>query len=338
MSFSIAIILPVRQADYLVNTVLDGFLCLEKIQKELEIKVTDQYPSPFDLSTHILSEDDFVAYAKEADLILLVWGKHATNYALAERINKWDKTIFIDGSECGKDHRYNPTLLKRLATDGYQGAGGIDLVGKRCALYFKRERPYTPGIIPLPFGIESRYVAYTLDAPLVKDIDFVCIFGQDQYPIMRRYATEMLKDFCRRGGFTCETKQTDGFTFDDATKQAGRNEFSKLLARAKVGISIGGGGFDTARFWEILGNNCLLLTEKIALYEPGSKALDYQRIFQFENLVEFKEQLTIIGRLLKTNYNESNLALEYQRVLHDHTSVARVWTIIDHARTAGILK
>jgi hypothetical protein len=279
-----------------------------------------------------------MSYAQQADLILLVWGKRATNYVLAEKLNQWQKTIFIDGSELGKDTRYKMGILDRVASGDYRGGGAIDPIGERCRLYFRRERPYSTGLIPLPFGIESRYITYQLGVTPVKDIDFVCIFGQDEYPIMRRHATKMLEDFCRREGFTCRTKRTDGFNFTDATKRAGRDEFSKLLARAKVGISIGGGGFDTARFWEILGNNCLLLTEKIAIYESGSDALEYQRIFQFENLIKFQEQLKKLGVFLRTGYNESDLLPEYQTILKNHGTVARVEKIIDHARKVGIIE
>lgn len=335
MRLSIALILPTNQADYLGNTILDGLLQLVQIDPEVDFKVTASYPSPFDLMTRTLSESAFVQYAQDADLIFLVWGKHATNYALAEKLNQWQKTIFIDGSEFGKDTRYKVGILEAVASGQYRGSGSIDSIGERCRLYFRRERPYPTGIIPLPFGIESRYVAYTKDT--IKDIDFVCIFGQDEYPIMRRYAREILEDFCKREGFTCETRKTSGFNFTDTTKRAGRDAFSKILARAKVGISIGGGGFDTARFWEILGNNCLLLTEQIAIYEEGSDKLAYDRIYQFENLNAFKVQLEKIGMFLKNQYTQTALDSEYQTILEEHAGVARVRIIIDHARRVGML-
>lgn len=337
MRLSIAVILPINQADYLGNTILDGLLELSRAGTKVDFKVTGGYPSPFDLSSYVLSEDDFIVYAGKADLVFLVWGKRATNYALAEKINKWDKTVFVDGSELGRDIRYNPAQEKKILIPGYIGKGMIDAIGKKCKLYFKRERPYPAGVIPLPFGIESRYISYHPGVSPKKDIDFVCIFGQDEYPIMRRYATKMVTDFCKQEGFVCKTTCTEGFNFADATKRAGRDAFSKLLARAKVGVSIGGGGFDTARFWEILGNNCLLLTEKIAIFEEGSRELEYDRIYQFENLIEFQTQLKTLGTLLRANYAEESLLAEYQTILRDHGAVARVEKIIDHARRAGII-
>jgi hypothetical protein len=262
--------LPEAQSDYLANTVLDGLIALSPVMLGLDFKVTREYPSPFDLSLHTLSENEFVEYARKADIVLLVWGKKATRFKLAEEIGMWNKTIFIDGSEFGKDNRYNFDIQKKILLGTYDGGGAINQeILEKCVLYLRREKPYVTGIIPFPFGIESRYISKLLGT-VEKDIDFVCIFGQDEYPVMRRYAREMLENFCKENNFTCATNRTYGFNFDDKTKQAGRDEFFNLLARAKVGVSIGGGGFDTARFWEILGNNCMLLTEKIEIYEPYS--------------------------------------------------------------------
>ncbi len=323
------------QSDYLGNTILDGLFSLAS-EGLVEVRMTGNYPTPFPAEEAILKDEAFITYAKTADVIILIWGKRSTNFALAEKINAWKKTVFIDGSEFGKNNRYDFDVQRKVLEGTYKEIGAIDQeMLKKCALYFRREKPYPKGVIPLPFGIERRYVA-NYSSVVSKDIDFVCIFGQDEYPIMRRYAKEMLADFCAKNGFRFVTDRTKGFNFDDKTKIAGRQEFYELLNRAKVGISIGGGGFDTARFWEILGNNCLLLTEKIDIYELASEALNYSRIWQFNNLFDFESQLNRLAAFLRTTYQQASLTDEYERILREHSSKSRVLSLLAHAKEAGI--
>jgi len=335
--YTIAVITPIKQSDYLANTVLDGLLVLQK-KGTVDFRMTVDYPSPFLLTDKILSDEEFIHYARTADLIIVIWGKKSTNYKMAEKIGMWQKTVFVDGSELGKNNRYDFTIQQKVLNGTYKEHGVIDReMLKKCRLYFRREKPYVDGIVPMPFGIEQRYLSsYRPD--IKKDIDFVCIFGQNEYPIMRKYAQEMLQEFCVKNNFSCVTKKTTGFDFDDKTKIAGRNEFYDILARAKVGISIGGGGFDTARFWEILANNCMLLTEKIDIFRSGSDELAYKRISEFSNLYDFQHELSHLGNYLRNEYRQENMVEEYDAIITKHATVSRVSGILAKAKEIGILK
>src|SRR5882724_4618249 len=123
----VAVIPPISKSDYLANTVLDGLLDLSSDNNnEVEFKILANYPSPFPLDAHILSESGFISYAQSADLIILCWGKGSTNFALAEKIGKWEKTVFVDGSELGKDNRWNTEIQKKLVDMTYEGQGAIN--------------------------------------------------------------------------------------------------------------------------------------------------------------------------------------------------------------------
>ena len=139
--------------------------------------------------------------------------------------------------------------------------------------------------------------------------------------MLRRHVREELKAFCKKNNFTYWTQKTKT-----------PEEFRKILARSKVGISVGGGGFDTMRFWEILGNNCILMTENIDIFPSNSKALDYRRVYQFNNLFDFRDQLELIATLLKNGYDQESFQEEYQKILNAHSSKARVRTILRHCR------
>jgi len=292
---SIALILPDNNRDYLANTILDGFRALEHT-KEYNVRISPRFTAIADYSDWELGDEAFVEFAKTADLIIYIHAKYTT-LDLVNKIGLWDKTVCVDGNEVGKDNRYDPAVRQGLVDGTYRGLGVIqrDLL-KKCRKYFRREKPYVDGIIPFPFGIEDRFIRY--QSGQKKDIDFTCIFGQDEYPILRRQATEALEEFCSENGFTCATARTNSLFNRDPKSNKSQSRFHDVLARTKVGISIGGGGFDTLRFWEIMANNCVLLTESIDIYDPGSDELKFKRIFEFKDLAEFKIKLEELGKII----------------------------------------
>jgi hypothetical protein len=314
----IAVIPPINKPDYTANTILDGLI---NLGSEVEFK-TLANPTPFSIDKYILPEKDFIDYAQKADLIILCWGKNSTNVSVAEKIGKWEKTVFVDGSEVGKNNRYDEELQKKVANMTYEGQGSIDKnMLQKCRRYFRREKPYINGILPFPFGIECRYVPYTSDK---RDIDFVCIFGQEDFPKMRKEVRLIVEEFSKKNGFVSATKKTSGFTFEDNSKTAGRDEFYKLLSRAKVGVSVGGGGYDTARFWEIYGNGCLLLTEKIDIEMPEGQELNYDRIIEFTDTEDFKKKLAEVAERLKASFS-----LPTDATIQKHTTKARVKYLLE---------
>ncbi len=319
----IALITPINKEDYLVNTLVDGLLALES-EGKLEFKISSQYPTRYLIQDHFLARRDFIAYSKRADLIILCWGKQVqkwkffiqenTDFELAEEINEWQKTVYVDGSEVGRDGRAR----------GLVAPVNEEMLAK-CAAYFKREKPYAEGVTALPFGIESSQVSWR--EGIKKDIDFFCVFGQySEYLPLREQVTNELEKFCKENNFSCVTDRMP------------REEFLGTLARSKVGVSVGGGGYDTARFWEILGNNCLLLTENIDIYpDNGQTKLNYERITQFKDIEDFKKKLTKVGEYLRSGYLPADLESEYKDILAHHSSRARVETILASTREKGIL-
>lgn len=326
MDYKIAVITPINKRDYLVNTVLDGLLQLKKENNALQFYLSSECPCEVSVNDLVLPRENFIDFAFSADLIFFISSRGHTDFELAKKINLWEKMIFIDGSEVKKNKRFDFSIQKDILLNKYDGCGAIeDNMLSFCSLYFRREKPYIKGIIPFPFGIDSRFIKY-YNNKTKKDIDFVCIFGQDEYPLMRRYSTELLEKYCKKNNFSYCTKKTKT-----------PDEFYKLLSRAKVGVSVGGGGYDTVRFWEILGNNCLLLTEHIDIYHPDSKELDYRRIWQFNNLYDFQYQLDKVAQFLRNKYRQEDLEDEYQNILSKHLSINRILKILQEAKLKGLI-
>ena len=333
----IAIITPTKNADYLTESLIDGVLDLVASGVAIELRFLAGYPHPFgeEADQYGLDETAFVPYAMEADLIFLCYRYKELNISLAKKINRWDKTIFVDGSEYKHNNRFDFKIQRDVVAGTYTGHGCIhaDMRGL-CGLYLRREKPYAEGIVPFPFGIERRYVRYTPD--IKKDIDFVCIFGQDEYPLMRKYARELLVAFCKKNNFTYVIEKTEGFAYDDK-KIAGRDTFYDTLARAKVGISIGGGGFDTLRFWETLANNCELITERVDIFQIESQTLSYKRIHECNNLFDFQFYLEKLGTQIRESYDHHAGNQEYKEIIMNHSTKARVITVLHEAQARGLI-
>ena len=325
----IAVITPKQKEDYLANTILDGLMSLKCDRKDLEFVISSKYPSSRvsvrkDLE---LPRREFINFAKHADIIFFIWGKNNTDYDLAKKIGEWGKTVFIDGSELGGNKRLDKDVEKQVLNLAYEGPGAIDSeMVERGALYFRREKPYIDGISPLPFGIESSYTKY-YESNKKKNIDFTCVFGQEECPPLRKQVKEVLEQFCKEHKFICHTARTND-----------PDEFYEILSRTKVGVSVSGGGFDTARFWEILGNNCLLLTEKTDIYRQEDNTFNYKRLWEFKDIQDFEDKLNEVAHFLRNGYNQDDLDKEYKEILSQHSSKARVLTILNKAKEKNILK
>lgn len=317
-----AVITPLTKGEYLTNTVLDGLESLRE-EKKLTYALTSGYQDPFNLDRYKLGRADFIAYALCANGIFFCrLDNGQTNYELAKTINCFEKTVFIDGSELKGNRRLDPIIQESVANGTYTGLGAVDReMLTLCRGYARREKPYLQGITAFPFGIEKRVTDF-YKKNTKKDIDFFCIFGQDEFPPLRKKVRSIVESFCDQEGFTCVTQTTNGFVFD-YKKTAGRDEFYTLLARSKVGISVSGGGYDTARFWEILGNQCILLTEQIDILLPESTHLNYPSIIEFIDEDDFTKKLHNVGALLRAG-SITVLETDYRNIMDQHATSRRV--------------
>ncbi|MBI2108846.1 MAG: hypothetical protein HYT93_01510 [Parcubacteria group bacterium] len=339
MRYKIAVVTPTERDDFYCDTVLDGLFLLKKENPELEFFYPDYYPHPFGeafTKQFGVSKKQLAEFAKGADLIIFSYGKYGTDTAFIDELNGWGKTVYVDGSEIGKDRWRDLKIQYEIIKGAYEGLGAPNKdMQKKCRLYFRREKPYTNGMIPFPLGIESRFMKY-YDSNKEKDIDFSCFFGQELYPLTRRYAPELTQKFCTENGFTCHTKKTYKLPLIHKGPYSPDKSY-EIWARTKVGVSTGAAGYDSRRFWEILGNNCLIIAERFDLFELDSDAMNYKRIFQYNNLYDFEYQLKKAGEFLRNGYNQKDLEEEYQEILKRHSTKARVLTIINEAQKIGLL-
>lgn len=314
----IFLILPDHD-DYLADTVFDGLLALTK-ENSVNFFI-NQSPNHLakENKKRTLKLEHLKDFLNKADLIILaISGRSSREDLIPEGV--WHKVVVVDGREAGK--------TKMFAENFQAGILAREDLLDKVKLYFKREGPYEGKVKALPFGILSEYQRWQPE--IKKDLDFTCVFGQEVCPPERKQIREMVEKFCTENNLQCFTKSTRSFFFGPYSKFA-RKRFWKILARSKIGISIRGAGMDTVRFWEILGNNCGLLTDNIGVFENPKQELNYSRIIEFgepKDLGNFKLKLKEVKELLDKNPEFFNEQEEFEKILVKHDSKSRVLSIL----------
>lgn len=319
----IALITPQSKKDYLSDTIIDGLISYAEKNPNVEISFSSKYHFDSVFSKWYQPRDLFVNFARNAEIIIFINGKDNTDYSLANEINCFDKTVFVDGGEMGRNRRLDERETSLLFDRDYRGRGFVDFeMLSKCKYYFRREKPYIDSIIPFAFGIERKYTKYSSN--LSRDIDVVGIFGQTEFPPLRAQIIESLENITSK--YNIRTSKTKNSFF--GLRKDAQDKFYRLLSQSKIGISVSGGGYDTARFWEILGSNCILFTEKIDIYRDQDEMFNFSRIHQFQNLDDFQDKIgDLIDQARKIDWKA--MQEEYMKILNKHSSLARVESILN---------
>ncbi len=203
----------------------------------------------------------------------------------------------------------------------YTGQGAINAeMLKKCKLYFRREKPYIQGILPLPYGIERTYIPKNMIPLRDRKYDIFCVFGQRMYPPLREEIYNFLK---RTYASNLLWNKSTALPFFGGHNIFSRYRFYKKMSESKLGISVSGGGYDTARFWEILGSGALLVTQKIDIDFPQGISLPHKHVFQFTSMDDFTGAL---DTALHTAYSLScdEYQKNYEEICRNHSSEARI--------------
>jgi hypothetical protein len=128
-------------------------------------------------------------------------------------------------------------------------------------VYFKREflkgRTHPKNVQPLPFGA----IPETVPAAEKRDIPvFWCCMVRNKIRLDVSHAV-------REMGYDLpEGRHENTMTVGGLT---GKAHYNERLARAQVGISAAGAGWDTYRYWEVPYFGALLLSQRLGIVIPG---------------------------------------------------------------------
>lgn len=304
-------ITPNNKTDYLASTIIEGLQLLN-----YEIIATDKGNG----ITHAWSDSDIIMHAKDAEYILVFFGKirgnNPTKRYLLDRINAKYKTAYIDGSEWTCTALPESNQVAQAKKDPLRRRGNPWLDAEMFAKanwYFKREcypQDISHGIIPLPFGVMKKDVVLSTDNHN-KDIDVLCSFGQlndglrsEAVEICKKLAKELPdKNFCLQTGMNTET-------------------YKNILSRSRIIIDAWGGGDCCARIWEAVGVGACCFRQKYKIIIPND-FVNEQQIVNYTSASELENKLR---EYLSDNNKDkvTSIGINGQKhAMQFHTSVER---------------
>ena len=302
-NLKIATVTTNGKKDYLTETILVGL-------KELGHHVI---VSDIGNSIHSsVSDADFIEAARNADCILAFFGKVRGNlppkYYLLDKINRWDVTAYIDGSEwtATGNPNQNQVQLSKSNSAFRRGEPWIEKSFlQKCKFYFKREayeQDINIGVIPLPFAAlnSSKYIEQE------KKYDIFCSFGQTNDGL--------------RSDVECFLKNWKTDYSINLSKNLSYDDFLKITAQSKIAIDAWGGGDCCARFWEIAINKTCLAYQKYNIRIPNPYT-DMENCIEYSSIKELHEKLEIVladEKLLNKITNSC-----YEHTINFHTTSAR---------------
>ena len=241
--------------------------------------------------------------AENADLLIFFSNK-LVRYNLLSGVDNPNK-IFVDGDDSQKF--LIPNFIKFKAI-------------------FKRElnryyiNKFNENIFPLPFAAEKRYFFHQ---KVHRDISISYVANMHS---AYRYAVyECLTSKNIKSSYLGTTTEPRG----NSNIKGGPKEtpiFRNILYRSNISVNVIGGGYDCARYWEILSSGALLLTQNLDILIPNPFMGDINCV-TFNSLKELDEKVDF---LLDNKDLVSSLAHNgYKHLINFHTTKARAEYFLD---------
>lgn len=255
--------------------------------------------------------------AKTADVVIVGSAKPDAFQAylkIAKEIPNTTPVVLIDG---GDREELGGDLFRLEAGEYWDQACRIrpfDLIFKR---EYLKGQTYPNNVHPLPFAMNT--LALGVGPNAVKDKD-VIFWAMNSHPI-REKAFQILK-----GKFDCDANGTGPSKSMKAYKFKGRR-YHEEMAKAKIVISLRGGGWDTLRYWEAPALGTLLISTKLGIVIPN----DFE---DKKHIVHCKDDLSDLIELcdyyLKHDLEREQIAAAgREHLLKFHTNEARAKTILN---------
>jgi hypothetical protein len=224
------------------------------------------------------------------------------------------KTVFIDGGDwpaiggdltrLNNDEIYNRINSKRP----------FDLIFKR--EYYKN-KIYEKHVYPLPFSINNKMFSLIPSMPFKYDVSFWAV---ESHPIR----TEELNFLENR--FDCADNGTSHNQTLRNYKRKGKFYFEELK-RCRILLNFRGGGWDTLRFWEILGLQRFMISQQLEIVIPNDFEKDSEIVYCNNELSDLEE---LCKYYLKNEAISEQIAKNaYNKAMNFHTDEARARYILD---------
>jgi len=274
----IVAITPHKKTDTMAQLVIEGLY-----ENDIEVISSDEGNSV----KKVYNDEEILKHAESADYIFAFWGKCIQNgipepkYYLLDKINKFEKSVYIDGSEwnCtgyGYKGQGEETILNSKKAKGYPWLNETML--KKCKWYFKREcydEDERDGIIPLNVGAR---LCYLNEIDVEKKYDVFCSFGH-----LKTGLRKPVHDSCVLRSYLNKENNIigSGYNFDI---------YLRYIKESFISVSAWGCGNSCRRMWEILSQGTCCFAQKKEIILPNNFTDGYNIVY-YSNIKEFNEKL-----------------------------------------------
>lgn len=227
------------------------------------------------------------------------------------------KTVFIDGGdhpEIGGDfiRLRCPEIYDRVAS-----LRPFDYIFKR---EYLKNKAYGEAIFPLPFSVQtSKYPSIT-DESYKYDVAFWAV---ESHPIR----TEVLKYLQNR--FDCPANGTVQNQNFHSYARKGRFYFEELN-NTKISLNFRGTGWDTLRFWEIMGLKSFMISQRLQIEIPNDYTEGKEIIYCADDLSDLEELCNYY--LKHETKRQAIVEKAFEKTMTFHTVECRAQYILSNIR------
>jgi len=223
------------------------------------------------------------------------------------------KTIFIDGGDAptigGDLTRLNNTKIYDRVT----ARRPFDLIFKR---EYLKNSDYAQNVHPLPFSINTGKYANVHDLSYKYDVSFWAV---ESDPIRTNVLDYLENRFdCTQNG----TARNQAFK---SYQRKGTFYFEELK-RCRISLNFRGTGWDTLRFWEIMGLQSFMISQRLGIVIPDDFTEGSEIVYCENDLSNLEE---LCNYYLKNEDARRKIAEKaYAKAMEYHTDEARAKYIL----------
>ena len=306
----------------------DDYLCLAFSEGLKKLGISCAAVASSNGFNCIHTDDELVDLAKKADYIFVIWGrrpkadKHKYGIYkghLLDKINLWNKIVYIDGSEWTFDGnlRFGQLMFSFFFPSWRRREPWLnEAIKEKAGRYFKREcykKDLKSNVKPLLFTALSDY--FPSNYNIEKDIDLFVSFGQKKTGL--RLFIELYCKWLKYKNQKYKIIIENKLPLDI---------YKNYLLRSRIAVDAWGGGDCNARFYEILSCKTMLLYQKHRIEHPFEFVDGYQAT-SFSTFSEFRKKLDFC--LINRAFTEEVAIRGYQHLLDYHTAEKRVQQLLD---------
>ncbi len=288
--------------DYLTATLIEGL-------RELGHTIIASENSNFAQR----SKDSLIKKQAESADLIIVFSNKGVRSTLIKNVDNLHK-VFVDGSDpqnfCVPSDILFEAVFKRELN--------------KCWIN-KMQEP----VFPLPFAAEKRF--FQGSSPSVRDIDLSYVAGLSSNTV--RYS--VFHRLLRKNRERFFVGPTDESAYRHTRIKGGPTEtpvFRDILFRSRISVNVIGGGYDCARYWEILASGAMLLTQELEIQIPDAFT-DGINCFTFSSMDELDDKVDML--LSNPSVIEEVAEAGYAHLLSHHTTKARAQYFLDKFFSVG---